>query len=78
MSTLFHQIQALGKETVQLLANVILQTPSRLLPANYLKVCSLIYQAFKRGNSRALQHIPAMIEYQKYERIDQLDAAFAL
>jgi hypothetical protein len=76
--TTFHQIQALGKKTVTMLFKVITGGCYDTIPTNYLKLCSQVYQAFKRGNSKALKHIPTMIQYQKYERIDQLNAAFAL
>jgi hypothetical protein len=76
--TTFHQIQALGKETVYRLARVITKLTPRELPKNYLKLCSLVYQAFKRGNSQALQHVPVMISYQRSEKLESLERAFAL
>jgi hypothetical protein len=76
--TTFHQIQALGKTTVKRLAIVISNLSRRELPKNYLKLCSLVYQAFKRGNSKALQHVPTCIWYQKNEKVESLERAFAL
>jgi hypothetical protein len=76
--TTFHQIQALGKKTVQMLLRSITGESYNTFPKNYLKQCSMIYQAFKSGNIKALKYVPAMIKNQRYERLEKLENAFAL
>jgi hypothetical protein len=81
----FHQIQALGKEAVDSLCLLILDKLPSQLPKNYLQRCSLIYQAYKKGDEDALLYVKSKLTIHQHkqivkrrEQVDQLNAAFAL
>jgi hypothetical protein len=75
--TTFHKIQSLGKDFVQSIL-LMLGESSLTFPSNYLKQCSLVYQAFKRGNIVALEYVLMFLDVQREEQIENLEKAFTI